>query len=609
MPFAEIAEDRISVQTVWSEKEMIKQVPGASWDSDAKMWHVPKSWSACVQLRGVFECDLTIGPELRKWAAAEKASRIQPSLDLRGRTDVDEPSDLAFNSKLFSFQKAGVRFLLTAGSALLADEMGTGKTVQTLEFLRLSQGLPALVVCPKSMMGTWKREAGFWFPDAVAYRVQGSIAERRKTLEDASLDPNAIVIINFEGVRGHSRLSGYGSEALRRCAACGGSVLVKAHLCEMHKKELNSMSFKTVVVDEAHRMKDPKAKQTRAIWALGAGKGVQHRLALTGTPLANHPGDLWSIMHFVAPVDYPRKSAFVGRYCRVDFNAWGGMEIRGVNADTKDELYRIIDPRFRRMPKALVLPQLPAKMPVKRYIQMTDKQAEAYKKLEAGSMIVRLDNGDLLVAKGDLAAQNRLLQFSSAYMQGSHDEGFTMCEPSPKLDAMMDIIDEMGDKQVVFCAQSRQLIELAEKRLIAADISYAIITGKIPQWQRDLYLQDFQSGKRQAMLFTIQAGGVGLTMTAADTIVFLQRSWSMVENKQAEDRVHRIGSEIHDSVKVIDLITEGTIEEKQIERLWEKSKRLDEITRDTKVLEAAGLSTAHLEAEAQSILNSNLGEP
>lgn len=628
MATAELIDGEIQVETSWNEKESIKKIPGAGWDDDAKRWRVNLTWAACLQLKGVFQERITMGPQLRLWGIEEKRNRISPALDLRDRTEPHPGAPWAGNPLLYNFQQAGVRFMHWAGNVLLADEMGTGKTVQTLETLRLADtftqdALPAVVVCPKSMTGTWKREAEFWFPSAKPFVITGNAVKRRKLLEAAALNKNALVIINFESVRMHSRMLGFGSTPLKGCKKCRprdyGTTTETT--CELHIRELNTIPFRSVVVDEAHRLKDPNAKQTRAVWAVGSGKHVVRRIALTGTPLANHPGDLWSVLHFIEPEEFPTKSKFVDRYCRTSFNAWGGLEIKGILPENEVEFFKILDPHFRRMPKALVLPQLPKKVPITRYVQMEAKQQKAYQQLADG-LITRLEDGSLMAAKSDLVAQTRLLQFSSAYMEkgpqklvkNKHGEEewvgtWLMKEPSPKLDAMMEIIDEMGDKQVVFCAESRQLIELAEKRLVKAGITYAMITGKTAQWDREGQLRDFQAGKLQVMLFTIKAGGVGLTMTAADTIVFLQSSWSMVDNKQAEDRVHRIGSEIHDSIKVIYVIAEGTIEETQIERLLIKSARLEEVTRDRAKLLAAGLSTAHLDGLEAAILDSNLGDP
>lgn len=627
MPTAERVDDKIVVKTHWNEAELIKQVPGARWDNTEKHWTLELTWTACVQMRGIFGKHLVLGDELKAWARDERVFRIDPAIAMREIVE-EMPEHDYIDSRLFGFQKAGVHWMLNAGSAILADEMGTGKTVQTLEMLRqLEQtpesALPALIICPNSMKGTWAREAGTWFPGAVPFVISGTAVQRKKLFAAAKLNPNALVIINFEGVRSHSRLAGYGSEALKGCMSCvkSGYVGVKESQCEMHPRELNTQKFRVVVVDEAHRIKDPKAKQTRAIWAVA--KDAQRRYALTGTPVASDPSDLWSILHFVDPLEFPFKSKFVDRYCLTAYNAFGGMDIVGVNPPNKDEFFRILDPRFRRTPKALVLKQLPKKIRQRRPISMTDKQKKAYTELDK-TLVTRLEDGSLLIAKSDLTAAIRLLQFSSAYMEEGEPKKvkvvdkwtgevtyewrptWKMTDVSPKLDAMEEIVNEMAGRPIAICAEHSQLIDLAEQRLIKSGITYGKITGNVKQWERDIMLRDFQAGKLQVMIFTIKAGGVGLTMTAADTILFLQRSWSMIDNKQAEDRVHRIGSEIHESIQIIDLVTEGTVEVEQIGALWEKAERLEEITRDRARLAAEGLPTTALDAEELSLLNTEL---
>jgi len=485
--------------------------------------------------------------------------------------------------------------------------MGLGKSASTLEAIRLQDGLPAVIICPNSTKFNWAREAATWLPWATPYVVDGSAANRVKILKQAADDPSALVIINIEAARSHSRLAGFGSVRLAACPDCGGrDPRTTPNRCEAHPRELNTIPFRTVIVDEAHRIKDPHAKQTRACWAIGQGAHVQIRYALTGTPIANDPSDLWSIMHFVWPDEYPRKSAFVDRYCLLAWGTYGGIDVKGINPEHREEFYKIFDPRFRRMPKALVLPQLPPKVYTTRQVDLTPKQAKAYREI-ADTLVTRLPDGSLMVAKDDLVAQTRLLQFSSATMQSTPD-GFRMCDPSPKVDALVEIWEERGGRPFVACAEHRQLVDLAAQRFDKLKISYGRITGGQQPWERDSILNDFQNGKLDVLLFTLKAGGTGLTMTASDLIVFLQRSWSMIDNRQAEDRVHRIGSEIHESIQVVHLIAHGTVEEDQVERLVEKSLRLDEITRDRQRLAAAGLSTAELDLEAEQILTSNLGD-
>jgi SNF2 family DNA or RNA helicase len=616
MPHADVlaGESRIFLQTRWNEQELVKQIPGALRDSTRKLWTVPLSWAACLQLRGIFKEDLTVGDALTNWAISERANRVDPVMLLRERTEPEEPVP---GDKLRAFQRAGVNFLRTAGSALLGDDMGLGKTVQLLELLRaldFSQSLPTLVISPKSVKVNWANEARTWIKEAHPYVISGTAAKRTKELKEAENDPLALILVSYDTLRAHSRLAPHGSIRLRRCAECGAraDIAVTSTRCEVHPHALNWMKYRTVVLDEAHRIKDPDARQTRAAWAVGQNPSVQVRYALTGTPLANDPSDLWSIFHFLYPEEFPVKSTFVERYCIKAWGKYGGLEVHGIDPERRTEFFQIIDPRYRRMPKGLVLDQLPPIVRSRRYIELTPKQRKAYEDVEKG-LVTRLPDGNVLVAPSDLEEQLRLLQFSSATMRqiGINPETgkpkFEMCDPSSKLDALEEILEELGPKPIAVTAMHRQLINLAAHRLDKLGISYSKIVGGQHEFERDAALRSFQDGKTRVLLFTVDAGGEGLTMTATDTLVFLQRSWRMLANLQAEGRIARIGAEHHESLHYIDLIAKGTVEEDQLHRLLVKAERLEEITRDRETLRKAGKDVHPLDEEEQRILNGDLG--
>ena len=608
----------IYVDCEYRDKELVKSIPGSSWRGDIRQWWLPLSWGSCLTMRGVFGDRLKIDEPLHNWAWHEKTNRVDPALALRDAVDYDEG-----NPKLRGYQRAGVAWLkLNRSGALLTDDMGSGKGVQLPAALQslLDDGedvLPAVVICPNSTKRNWRRELTKWAPTTRPYVLEGSMAQRRKILALGAKDPNAVFIINIESVRQFTRLAPYGSVSLRKCRECypvQGEEQVTTAQCESHPREFNQLPIKTVIFDEVHRAKDPKSKQTRAWWALCHQRGVTTRWAATGTPVAKDLSDLWSIGHGVAPGDWPTKSKAIDRYALQSWNAFGGMEIVGINRQHADEFYAILDSRMRRMRKEIILPFLPPKVRTQRYVQMSAKQAKAYREMERG-LITRLEDGELLLATTNLTAHTRMLQLSSSYAEifkEDPDDVTTwtvrLKDPSPKIDETVDILHELGpDHQVAVCAASRQLIELAAARLEKEGISYSLITGKVTEAERDFQLQRFQAGKTRVMLFTIAAGGTGLTMTAADTIIFMQRSWSMIENRQAEDRVHRIGSEKHSSINIIDIITEDTIEEThQLPKLFEKLERLEEIVRDKAALIAAGKSTLDLDNEESQILGSNL---
>jgi len=610
MAHAEIlqGEERILVDTAWNERELIKQVPGVRWNPTGKFWHIPLTWTACIILRGVFREALTIGPELTAWAWNKK-KRVDRLLEIRTWT---EPM-WDYNPKLYPFQAVGSVFIHCAKGAILGDEMGTGKTIQVLTTLQSAdEFLPALVVCPNSVKPSWGNEAMKWGV-AQPYVVTGNATQRKNILTEAAADPSAIIIVNYEALRTLTRLAPYGSTRLKRCRACdktNGEVNLRASQCEVHPKELNKIAFKTVVVDEAHKIKNPQSKQTRAVWAMTHMPSVEYRWALTGTPLANHPGDLWSLLHSIAPLDFPTKTGFVDRYCLQSWNPFGGLDIVGLNPANRDEFFSLLDPRFRRMPKALVLTQLPPKLRVTRWVDMSPAQARAYKQLETG--LAAQTPGGTLIAANPLVARTRQMQFASSMVtvvnptEDITDWQVELSEPSTKLDELEDVLDELGGRPAVICSEQRKLIELAATRLTKRGESFGMITGAISPYEREIALRDFQAGKLRLLLFTVKAGGTGLTMTAADTIIFLQRADSMIDNKQAEDRVHRIGSEIHENVTVIDIVTRGTVEEKQIGNLTDKFMRLQEIARDRATILAAGGDTSDLNMEEENIMGMRL---
>lgn len=613
MPTAMLHPDqqhRILLQAGWNDRDLIRLVPGARFSSSSREWTVPLTWASCMTLRGVFGDDLKIGLSLNEWARAERDRRVAPAMSLRDAIHLDSSFDLLRTDRvkdLYPFQQAGVAWLLAAESGLLADDMGTGKTIEILTTIRerLTAGdpaLPAIVICPNSVKSSWAKEAGDWLPEATSYVVAGTPAVRNRTITAAAADPSALLIVNFEALRTLSRQAHYGSIRLKRCRECdprSGDPALTPAKCQVHPRVLNTIEFVTLVVDEAHRIKDAQSQQTRAVWALTDAPSVRWRYGATGTPIANDPSDLWPIMRTVAPQEYPTKSAFVDRYCLQSWTPWGTLNIVGVLPATRKELYSFLDPRMRRMPKDLVLPQLPPKVRQIHYVDLPPKHRREYDAIARDFM---LDRGDeMVLTPSQLEHSLRLMQFASSAMEVD-GQRYRMTEPSWKIDELIEILAGLpGDTSVVFSAEHRQLIELASTRLDKLGLRHGLITGAQSPEERDQALADFQSGKTRLLGFTLKAGGTGLTMTRASVMVCLQRSWSMIDNLQGEDRVHRIGSEQHSSVTIIDVVARGTIEdERQIPALHDKFLRLEEIRRDRDLRRSKGLDESDLiELQAQ----------
>lgn len=609
-------QDRVLVLGDYRDEYLMQQLPGIRHDRSRSQpgtvaHTVPRTWATWMAIQGIFQDQLPdIGPEYQAWLQNDWQTRVQPCLQLRGQTDVLQDPRTPWDERLYPFQRAGVAFLALAGQALLADEMGTGKTVQSICALRRlhdygAEVFPTLCVVPNSTKGQWKRHWEEWFPGTRVSVVGGSATERAQALaEDAD-----VYVIHWEGVVLHSRVSGFGSIRLLRCGDHkNGDPKLKVSRCEIHEKELNKIPFKSVIVDEAHFMKNPESKRTRAVWSVLRGEKIRYCYALTGTPIGDTPDQLWPIMHGLHPLEYPTSSSYVERYCLQSWMYTGELTIVGINPNTRAEFFGFFDPRFRRMPQALVLPFLPSVVYESRDAVMTPKQATAYKQMKTKSMAELNDGTKLLTADHGFARYTRLGQFASAMCEIDDKGQVRLTKPSPKVNVMMEVFEEAVGRQIAVAAESKQLIQLASDRLTEEKVPHHCLVGGLSDHVRDLILEDFEAGRVRAILFTMQAGGTGLNLTAASVMVRLQRSWSMFTNLQTQYRFRRIGSERHDSLTLVDLVAPKTIEEDQFRRYGEKLARLEEINRDKVTLRQAGrlAELAALEHEEHGIVHSTL---
>jgi SNF2 family DNA or RNA helicase len=572
LPHADIlpGEEQITVWLTYTETPLIREVPGSHYSGDpARVWTVPLSWGSCIALRGVFGQSLEVGATLSRWAAREKQRKIDPCMWLRSQTEIpDEWSkpitaiEAELVRPLFPHQRTDAVWMYVAEQGLLGSDMGTGKSTSSIMGIASLDAYPMLIVTPGAVRKSWANEFAKVAPDKSVSIVRGTATQRRKALAPGF----DVYIINWEALRLHSRLAPF------------GSVSLSAE--DKEPKELNAIPFRSVVADEAHRAKAAKSKQTRALWAVGHQPGVEYRFALTGTPISESPEDLWAVLHFLDPTQWPRKTQYIERYLLKETNKWGGLDVLGLRPDHKAEFYAIFDPRFRRMPKDVVLPFLPEKVYQTRTIELPPKIRKAYDQMKK-TMLAETASGDVVVATNPMHQALRLMQYASATAEIDESGDVRLSEPSPKLDDFMAFLEDLPETEpVVAAAASSQLIDMLCARLEKAGISFGKITGSVADHDRDMYIEQFQEGKLRVMAMTISAGGTGITLTRSRVLCRLQRSWRNLENLQVEDRVHRIGSEIHDSVLIVDFVAEKTVEDGQLVALKAKNDRLEEILRD-----------------------------
>ena len=548
------------------DRDGVREIPGAKHIDE--QWQVAVSWPTLRIMRSIFGDRLTYGPKLHEYAWDQWNNRVQPVMEARERAiNPDaEPDGLQFGSdwdELYPFQKTGVEFMMWSGGCILADEMGTGKTVQAIclmDAMRSTLKAPALIIAPKSAKAGWIREFTRWAPHLAVVSVGGTADRRRKAFESEA----DIFVIHWDALRLHSRLAGYGS--------------IRLLPGEAVPKELNR-PWSFVVADEAHRALTPKAKQTRALWAIGAS--AEFPVALTGTPGVT-PDQLWSLLRFVAPAEWPSKTHFIDRYCHTMPNPFGGIEVLGLKPGTANEFHELLDLRMLRRTKELVLPWLPDRIYERRDVEMSPKQAKSYKQM-ATTMMAELEDGSVGKAFDPLVRGTRLQQFASSSAE-LVDGKWRLCAPSTKVDALVELLEDLGPVEplIVFSASS-QIVKLAAARMDKEKITHAEIVGGQTEMVRWNAENDFQEGRVRVLLMTFGAGSESLTLTRAHYVCFMDRSWEYRHNVQAEGRIHRPGQNA-EKCTYIDLVAPGTIEEGVQWALTHNEETFQEIVQDREVL-------------------------
>lgn len=549
---------------------MIRSIGG--WSASRRQpgtWEATPSWSVLLATSSLFGTELEPSPEVLAWADRQIAREQYAAAVKAGGWAPEDPE--AWEGG-FGYQVLGGTFAADMERVIIGDEMGTGKTVQAALALRAltrrpdaRDPWPLLVIAPNSMLYTWAEELEKWVPGITSVVLPRGKAKRVKALEGAR-EGNAngfpvAVIVNWEAVRTLGRLAAYGSIALSET--------------EREEGPINSIPWGTVIMDEAHRLKDPAAKQTRAVWYVS--HQAHYRWAMTGTPIANEPGDLWAIGHAIAPEEYPVRSTYINRYTFTGMNAYGSQESYAFNPATKPELDRFLQPRWIRRTLAETRPDVPRPLPPQvRWVDMPDKQAKAYEQMRK-TMLAEVDGG-LLAATNALTKLTRLLQFAAATPVIEDNTVTALQTPSCKIDALLELVEETGGEPLVVFTASRKLAELAEVELRRRHVETVSITGAVDPAVRKINVDTFQHGEAQVALVTLGAGSEGITLTAASTGVFLQRSFSMVQNVQAEGRLVRHGQT--EQVRYIDVVTRGTAEVGVHDALARKEATLQDLAKD-----------------------------
>ena len=440
--------------------------------------------------------------------------------------------------------------------ALLMD-MGTGKTKVDIDSMALcfEKGIIdfAIIVAPKGVIRNWVPEIATHLPE----RIEREIVLWRPSLSKAHRKE----LMDLYENTGKMKFLLMNIEAF--------STKKGVDVAEFFVKKFKVF----MTVDESTTIKNRQAKRTKAICSVG--RGATMRRILTGSPVTKSPMDLYSQMEFLSPDILGFKSyyAFQGRYAVVQRRSMGAHSFNQILGFQRlEELTETLDEHSFRVRKEDCL-DLPDKVYMRREVELTTEQSEAYVQMK-NLALARLDSGDLATTQNVLTQIMRLQQICLGSL--TDDDGTVHPLKSNRQDALLDICDEIQGKAIVWATWTQDIRSIAKALRDRFGVeAVATLHGETPDSDRQQIVETFQD-RQSELRFIVghpKTGGYGLTLTAANTVIYYSNSYDLELRLQSEDRAHRIGQE--NKVTYIDLISPKTIDEKIVDALRNKIKIAD----------------------------------
>lgn len=564
---------------------------------------VPLSWSAVVQLAATFGSAWAPGPRLSAWIRQQQAARVGPLAD---RLAYVPPEGLTPRP----YQVAGALEIARTGRALIFDEPRTGKTITTILGLvewghvgaphsaktcpacargadrstcrpaSFRPGIaPALVIAPASVVDPWVEAWRTWAPhlETVAWRGP----KRRDLFGTAD-----VYVTSYDTARMDAGpVTDNGRKSLRPLVDLGAAALV---------------------VDECHYIKNPTAARSKAVRRLA---DVTDELGgafvgLSGTPITHHPGDLFSVLSCLDPGAHPSKERWVNRYCLMLPGDYSG-DILGLHPATEPEFRLTILGQHRRVARADVMADLPPKVYSVRTVELPAAWRKVYDDFES-QMLAELPDGSEISVMDVQTQYNHLTRLASAAADVEITHGpdldkqtgepkrhmhLHLKAPSWKVEALLEILEErcgqdvpVESRDAVVCfAPSSQLVKIAGAAATKAGYRVGYIVGGQPMAERTRTIAAFQAGELDLVCATTGAGGTGVTLSRAGTIVFLARPWSLVESLQAEDRGEGDMNATR-GTEIIDIVAKATIDTRVRAVLRERAGQLADLVQDPRIV-------------------------
>jgi SNF2 family DNA or RNA helicase len=421
---------------------------------------------------------------------------------------------------------------------ILADDMGLGKTLQILAFLlskkEEGESRPALIVAPTSLVYNWASEIEKFTPELSYNVVHGSRPERESIIKGA--DTNAIFITSYA--------------TLRRDIDLYGDIV-----------------FSSIILDEAQHIKNETSKAAQSAKKLIAS----NRFALTGTPMENHLGEFWSIFDFVLPGHLGSRYSFSKLYEK--------PITKEQDLEKSEALRALIKPFLLRRLKRDVLPELPEKIESQIVIEMSEEQKRVY---AATVSRIRGEINKQISEHGFAGSQLQILSALTRLRQICSHPGVYLDDyegTSGKFEALRELLEELkesGHRTLIF-SQFTSVLNLIRQMVEEMNLSYHYLDGKTKARDRGQMVDVFNGGEGDVFLISLKAGGSGLNLTGADTVIHFDPWWNPAVEDQASDRAYRIGQT--KNVHVMKLVTRGTIEEKIVKLQERKRELIDKVVK------------------------------
>ncbi|MCK4608979.1 MAG: DEAD/DEAH box helicase [Gammaproteobacteria bacterium] len=507
--FIQLGDDKFVSLTDHFKRKLLQLKNVASYDGKSYLVHKLSAGTVddVIDQFDHVELDAAWQQQIEKIKTAKK---LEPKL----------PAQLT--AELRPYQHEGYKWLCRLANwgvgACLADDMGLGKTVQAIALLlKQSSKGPSLVVAPTSVCHNWLLEINRFAPTLKAHIFADH--DRGKLIKNVA--KKEVVICSYGLLQSSIEL-------------------------------LKQVDWQVVVLDEAQAIKNSSAKRTKAVWQLNSN----FRLALTGTPIENHLGELWSLFRFLNPGYFSTEKEFFQRFIvPIEQQKDEGM---------REALKRVIQPFILRRLKGEVLTELPPRIEQTIEIEQSDQEKAFYEsvRVKAVDNISNMQEENVGKKKIKILAEITKLRQVCCHPTLAYKE---MNIESSKLKKFFYLLDGLIENQhrVLVFSQFVQYLTLIRQALEQREIKYQYLDGQTPAKKRKNIISAFQDGTDNVFLLSLKAGGVGLNLTAADYVIILDPWWNPAVEDQAADRAHRIGQT--KPVTIYRLITNNTIEEKIVQ--------------------------------------------